>query len=384
MFRYAFWLSLLFLPATVLCTKSAQIDLRLCVRTDFSRAKAQRRKENPLETRQRFVPLRLCARNFLPIRLFVKSPATVFSQTPDCGCEEKPQINVLAVVNGTRITKTDLSIDTRTQVSLIQEAVIAARSRELTLQINKILLEAEAKRRGVTSAKLLEMEVAGKITPPTESEARAFYEENKKRIAKDFKSVKNDLLASLRSEREAVRAREFANALRVAAQVTVSDQQVTPPASEADLSRVFATVNGVNITSLDIEQSLLPLIFRVQQQVYTFRKQDLDLKINDLLLSEEAKRQHTSPEDLINQNVKLRVPIITDDEARKFFKEHKPELKGDFSQLKLQIVQHLLAEEERKLFLAYAAQLRSGAAVQIYLTEPSSPNLRQLCCNPVD
>ncbi len=55
-----------------------------------------------------------------------------------------------------------------------------------------------------------------------------------------------------------------------AAQVIVSDQPVTPPRTEADLSRVFATVNGVNITSRDIEQSLLPLIFQVQQQVYAF------------------------------------------------------------------------------------------------------------------
>jgi PAS domain S-box-containing protein len=38
---------------------------------DFSPAKAQRRKENPLETRQCFAPLRLCGRNLLGIRLFI-------------------------------------------------------------------------------------------------------------------------------------------------------------------------------------------------------------------------------------------------------------------------------------------------------------------------
>jgi hypothetical protein len=312
------------------------------------------------------------------------SAGPVLSQTPNCGCEDKPQINVLAVVNGVRITKQDLSIDTRTQVSLAQEAVIITRSQELGRLINKILLEAEAKRRGLTAQKLLELEVTAKITPPTEAEVREYYERNKTRTTQEFKSIKKDLIARFRAERETLRAREFANALRVAMSVTVSDQAVTPPTNEAELSRVFATVNGVNITSLDIEQNLLPLIFRVQQQVYAFRKQDLDLKINDLLLQQEAKRLGTTPKDLINQNVRAKIPIITDEQARAFHNENKKRLPGEFATLKFQIVQFLMEQEERKLSTAYAEQLRRAAAVQIYLTEPGPPDLRQLCCNPVD
>jgi hypothetical protein len=53
-----------------LCPKSTQIDLRTCEPKIFPRAKAQRRKENPLETRQRFAPLRLCARDLLVRRTF--------------------------------------------------------------------------------------------------------------------------------------------------------------------------------------------------------------------------------------------------------------------------------------------------------------------------
>ncbi len=301
--------------------------------------------------------------------LLAVSPAQT---DPHCGCEDSPQ-NVLAVVNGIKITKLDLSIDTRTQVSLAQDTVIAARNQALNQLVNKTLLEAEAKRRGMTAAQLLELEVAAKIVQPTEEEARNFYNLNKTRASQDFKSVKNDLIARLRSERETTRAREFANALRVAAQVTVSEQPVTPPANEADLSRVFATINGVNITSRDIEESLRPLILRVQQQVYALRKQDLDLKINDLLLEQEAKRLGSTPQELINQHVRTKVPIITDEQARAFYKENKANLKGDFADVKFQIVQYLLEQEQRKLYLAYAEQLRKGAAVQIYLKEPESP-----------
>lgn len=296
-----------------------------------------------------------------------------FVQAPNCGCEDKPQINVLAVVNGFKITKQDLSIDTKTQVSMVQDTVVAARAQELGRQINNLLLEAEAKRRGLTAAKLLELEVTAKIVPPTEAEARAFYEQRKSRTTQDFKTVKKDILARMRSEREAARAAEFANTLRAGAKITVSDQPVTAPTNEAELSRVFATVNGVNITSADIERGLLPLILKVQQQVYTLRKQDLDMRINDYLLEEEAKRQGTTPQALIDQNVKTKLPIVSEERARAFYNEHKAQMNGDFRDLKLQIMQYLNQEEARKLYLEYAEELRKGAAVQIYLTAPESP-----------
>ena len=321
----------------------------------------------------------------MKICVFVLLVASVFAQiTPDCGCEDKPQINVLAVVNGVRITKDDLSIDTRTQVSVLQETVITARSQALNQLVTKTVLEAEAKRRGLTTAKLLELELTAKVKDPTEAEARAFYEENKTDKGKDFKSTKKEIIAHLKSERQAERAKEFANALRVTARVEVAEQQVTPPTNEADLARVFATVNGANITSLDIEQSLLPLIYQVQKQVYALRKQDLDLKINDILLEEEAKRLQTTPRVLIDQNVRGRMSIPSDEQVRAFYDKNKAQLNGEFSEVKIQIFQYLLAVEQRRLVAAYAEQLRKTAAVQIYLTEPQPPNVRQLCCNPLD
>jgi hypothetical protein len=317
--------------------------------------------------------------------LLLTIASVVFAQiTPDCGCEEKPPINVLAVVNGVKITKKDLNIDTITQVNAVQDTVTVARSQALDRLVTNKVLDAEAKRRGLTVAKLLELELTAKVKEPTEADARAYYEENKTDRGRDFKSTKKEILAHLKSERQAERAKEFANALRVAAKIEVAEQQVTPPTNEADLERVFATVNGVNITSLDIEQSLLPLIYQVQKQVYALRKQDLDLKINDMLLEEEAKRLQTTPKILIDQNVRGRMSIPSDEQVRAFYDKNKAQLNGEFSDVKIQIFQYLLEVEQRKLVAAYAEQLRKAAAVQIYLTEPRPPNVRQLCCNPLD
>ena len=310
--------------------------------------------------------------------------STAFSQTPNCGCEQKPQLNVLAVVNGVKITQRDFSIDTRTQVSLAQETVIRTRAQELDRQITQMLLEAEAKRRGLPKETLLVLEVKARVPEPTEAEARAFYEQNKDRIRRGFGAVKKGILDQMRNERLNARAYQYANALRAGAQITRSDTQVTPPENEADLSRVFATVNGVKITSKDIEESLLPLIFLVQQKVYELRKRDVDTRINDLLLEQEAKRLETTPAALIALHVRTRAHIVSEEQARAYYEEQKSNFKGKFSEHKLQIMQFLQGQESEKSLAAYAKELRKGAAVQIYLTPPTQPDLRQLCCNPVD
>jgi len=307
----------------------------------------------------------------------------VFSQAPNCGCEQKPEINVLAVVNGVKVARKDLSIDTQTQVSLAQDTVIVARSRRLELKINDLLLEAEAKRRGITTAKLLELEVTSKIIPPTEADAKELYEQGQNQT-QNFNSVKNNILAQMRAEREAARALQFANSLRATAKIAVANQPITPPTSEADLARVFANVNGVKITSSDIETSLLPLIFQVQQQVYALRKRDLDLRINDILLEQEAKRVGATPQSLIEQHVNTTMHIVTEEQARAYYNANKAELNRDFSAAKAMIMQYLMEQERRKALSAYAEELRKASAVQIYLTEPKPPTLRQLCCNLVD
>ena len=304
-------------------------------------------------------------------------------QGPNCGCEQKPEINVLAVVNGVKITRKDLSIDTLTQTSIAQDTVILARSRQLELKINDLLLEMEAKRRGITTTELLETGVTSKVTPPTEAEAKAIYEKDYNRN-QSFSSVKNNIMAQLRMQRVAARVREFANTLRAGAKITVANQLVTPPTNEAELARVFANVNGVNITSSDIETALLPLIFQVQQQVYALRKRDVDLRINDLLLGQEATRLGTTPQALIDSHVNTKIQIATEEQARAYYNANKAQLKGDFSDVKAMILQYLLELERRKAQAAYAEQLRKESAVQIYLTEPKPPKLRQLCCNLVD
>ena len=291
----------------------------------------------------------------------------------DCGCEDKRLTDVLGVVNGVKITKQDLSPETRTRVEQLQREVIDARKRELDLQIDSILLEAEAKKRQVLASQVLKDEVLAKVQEPTEAEAQAFYDQNKARIQAEFKDAKDDVLKFLRYQRQQELARKLAERLRTAAQVKVIAKPSAPPASDADRAQVLATVNGKQITAGDIETSLQPTIFSVQEEVYALRKQDLDLKINDILLTAEAQKKKITSRALLETEVTAKVPRVTEAQAQEFYTQNKERISGEFAQTKDQIIKYMQEKKEEEATLAFAEQLRRAAVVQINLSAPESP-----------
>ncbi|HEX8180883.1 MAG TPA: hypothetical protein VF525_15160 [Pyrinomonadaceae bacterium] len=289
----------------------------------------------------------------------------------DCGCEAQPLPTVLAVVNGVKLNAQDLSAETQRAVAQLQQQVVAARTHELDLKINSLLLEAEAKQRGISTTKLLQDEVVAKTTEPTEADAQAFYDQNKQRIKGEFKDVKTDIVAFLREERQGELAGKLAEKLRAAAQVKILTQTVTPPANTADRARVFANVNGRDITSADIEASLQPLILEVQQRVYDLRKREIDVQINDMLLQQAAQKRGLTPRALLDTEINAKLPPVSDAQAQKFYDENKERISGEFAQVKPQLVEYLKNLDEQKAMVAYAEQLRRAASVQVFLTAPT-------------
>lgn len=291
----------------------------------------------------------------------------------DCGCETKAPPDVLAKVNGTNIAIKDVDEPVKSRVQELQNQVIEARSRQLELEINSRLLEAEAKRLGITAETLLEREVGQKVKEPTEIEARAFYDQNKSRIQGTYAEVKDQVISYLRTQRQQDEAKKLADRLRQNAQIKVVDTSVTPPVTEADRARVFATLNAKPITSGDIEDSLKPLISSVQEQVYALRKQSLDVKINDLLLEQEAAKRKLTGAALFDAEVVPRVKPVTEEDARKFYEENKSRVQGTYEKLRPQIVEYLKNREESNAASEFAERLRKGGTIQIFLKPPDPP-----------
>ncbi|HET6979355.1 MAG TPA: thioredoxin domain-containing protein [Pyrinomonadaceae bacterium] len=305
----------------------------------------------------------------------VKSQTLPIQTTPskpvDCACESQVLPETLAIVNGVKITGNDINKATGNSVGQLQAQVIDARKRELDLLINSKLLALEAKKRGVSTVKLLEQEVMTKVKRPTQTEAQVFYDQNKSRINKEFTEVVDDITAYLFEQRQQQEAKKFADTLRVANEVKVNVTEITPPANEADRARVFATIKDEKITSGDVESSLLPLIFDVQEQVYKLRKDELELSINDTLLTQEAAKRKITTTALLEAEVKPK--LVTDQQTQLFYDQNKDRVSGDFAQTKDAIRQYLEQMELRQAERTFVEKLRATASIKTFLIEPVSP-----------
>ena len=306
------------------------------------------------------------------IVLFVSLPSLAQSRSAaeDCACESQVLPAVIATVNGVTITPRDLEKATGESVRNLQNKVTEARKRELDLLINSKLLAAEAKKRGLSTTKLLEQEVVAKVKPPDQAEAQTFYDQNKTRIRDDFNSAKDEILRYLVDERQRAEAKKFADSLRAAGNVVIKTTQAAPPRNESERALILATVNGENITSGDVEDSLKPLIFEVQEQVYNLRKNELDLTINDTLLAQEAQKRKVTTNALLDSEVKPKP--ITEEQARTFHEQNKERISGDFVQTKDSIISYLQQAELRLAERAFVEKLRATASVQVFLQAPAA------------
>ena len=293
----------------------------------------------------------------------------VSAKAQDCGCEAQALPETLAIVNGVKISASDINKSVGESVSQLQQQVIDARRRELDLMINSKLLALEAKKRGVSTVKLLDDEVVAKVKKPTQAEAQVFYDQNKERIKAEFKDVADDIVTYLYQQQQQEEAKRFAGTLRTASEVKVNVTEVTPPATAADRARVLAMIKDESITSADIENSLLPMISGVQDQVYKLRKDELDLTINDTLLTQEAQKRKITTTALLDAEAKPKP--VTEEQMQLFYEQNKDRVSGDFAQTKDTIRRYLEQVELRQAERAFVEKLRAAASIQVFLVPPA-------------
>jgi protein-disulfide isomerase len=306
-----------------------------------------------------------------------KAPAATILNidNDDCRCEVQVLPEVIAEVGGVKITGREIEEPIKDRVGELKRQVIQARQRELYLQINTRLLEAEARRRGQSVTTLVNEEIIAKVKEPTAEEAQAFFDKNKERIRQDFQTVKPQIVDYLRNERQREEAKKLADRLRASNQVVILQEQ--NPAASPDKanvpSRVLAKINGEPLTAGDIEDTLRAFIFKVQTDIYNLRKQQLDAKINDLLLEREAQARKITPAALLEAEITAKEKTVTEETARKFFEEHKQEIGGEFAQQKNRVMAYLQEQETRGAEIAFAERLRNAAAVRLFLRAPEQP-----------
>jgi protein-disulfide isomerase len=149
--------------------------------------------------------------------LFI-SPIAAFAQTAGVtGKAEAP----LATVDGQPLTEDDLAPYVAGQLRPIREQEYQIKKKALDTLIGQKVVEAEAKKKGLTTEKLLELEVDAKVPEPTDVELAAIYAVQKEQIAKPYEEVKSQLQQSLKKAKVQQARQEYSNRLREQAKISI-------------------------------------------------------------------------------------------------------------------------------------------------------------------
>jgi protein-disulfide isomerase len=172
---------------------------------------------------------------------------------------------VLATVNGTPITEHDVRQAAGLELSRLEEQLYALKKQQIDLLVARRLMEAEAKRRGVTPEAFEEAEVTSRIGTVTDAEIDAFVEANRARIRGDVTQLRPQIRDFLREQKLEARREAVVGQLRSAATVDVRLAAPAPFRAAVDVDG--APVRGTTtapITIVEYSDFHCPFCRRVQ------------------------------------------------------------------------------------------------------------------------
>lgn len=302
------------------------------------------------------------------------TPATTTPQTAQRQTTTSPAPGALATVGGQAITLADLDQQVRDVVEGFDKRMPELRNDALDARINTLLIESEAQKRKVTTEQLIDAEVNNKIKDPTDAEIQAVYDANRQQIGNaTLETVRPQIVGYLRNQQAQKLSDDLVQRLRQSHAVAKGTVDVNAPNLQP--SAVLATVDGKPITDQDFEDRLKPFVYKLQHEIYDGEMHALDMKINEILLNAESKRQNKTPDDIYKAEVGAKVHEPTDAEITKFYNDNKARIQGDLSSVRSDIAELLKNQQVNRLEAEFAQRLRSGANVQIFLKEPQPPVL---------
>ena len=139
----------------------------------------------------------------------------------------------------------------------------------------------------------------------------------------------------------------------------------TPAKSES-----LAEVNGEAITADDVENAIGGPLRKLEEQIYTLKRQKLEALITERLLAREAAKRGVSPAALLDAEVRVKADPVSEQEIDAAYQARKAQLKGDEASGREQIKAQLEGQRLAARRQAFLESLRSQAQVVVYLKAP--------------
>ncbi len=178
--------------------------------------------------------------------------------------------DVLATVDGTPITEGDLRKAAGLELSRLEQQLYQLKKQQLDALVAARLIEAEAKRRGMSVAAFEQDQITSQVAAVTEPEIDAFAEANRTRIRGDVTQLRPQIRDFLRDQKAEARRTAVVEGLRASAKVDVS--LAAPAAYRAEVDVAGAPVRGVAtapVTIVEYSDFHCPFCRRVQPTLTT-------------------------------------------------------------------------------------------------------------------
>lgn len=171
-------------------------------------------------------------------------------------CAQEP----LATLDGEPILEDDLALGADWRK--LEQQVFALREKALNSAIATRLLTKEAERRGVTSNQLIDAEISPKVGEPTNKEITDFYEEQKAKINKPLKEVRDEIATILKRSKAQRHLSDYIKGLWEGADVKVL---LDPPRLPVSLDGVrLRGPKDAPVTIVEYSDFQCPFCRRVQ------------------------------------------------------------------------------------------------------------------------
>lgn len=132
-----------------------------------------------------------------------------------------------------------------------------------------------------------------------------------------------------------------------------------------------AKIGDHTITEADIADDIAGQMVRINNQIYSTKKQAIDAAIAEYLIDQEAKKRSVTKEQLLKQEVADKVPAVTDAEVQQVYDSNKARLGGKkLEEVKPQIVQQLQANKQQQQQQTFIQELRKAASIKMFIKPP--------------
>ena len=160
----------------------------------------------------------------------------------------------------------------------------------------------------------------------------------------------------------------FLNRISILIIITIVGSAILSGPAHAQVRDVLAVVNGVPITAAEVDAKLGASLAKLQEQIYTMQRAQLDAMIEERLLSAEAAKRGITLDALTQAEINTKIQPVTTADASAFYETNKARLQGGtFAALQEQIKTHLTSQRLTARRQEFVAALRGNAVVSVLL-----------------